>query len=64
MNMVEIERALRELRLAGIAETLFTRMTQAEAARNPSWRPSRPCCRRAGPPALSPDQAPPQALGS
>ncbi|MEN9905741.1 MAG: hypothetical protein RLZZ555_2306 [Pseudomonadota bacterium] len=32
MNMVEIERALRELRLSGIAETLSTRLLQAQAA--------------------------------
>ena len=35
MNMVEIERALRELRLSGIAETLSTRMMQAQAAQEP-----------------------------
>ena len=32
MNMSEIERALRELRLSGIAETLSTRVMQAHAA--------------------------------
>ena len=32
MNMIEIERALRELRLSGIAETLSTRVMQAQAA--------------------------------
>jgi hypothetical protein len=45
MNMIEIERALRELRLSGIAETLSTRVMQAQAPRSPSWRPSPPCCR-------------------
>ena len=35
MNMVEIERALRELRLSGIAETLSTRVLQAQAAQEP-----------------------------
>ncbi|HRM94332.1 MAG TPA: CbbQ/NirQ/NorQ C-terminal domain-containing protein, partial [Alicycliphilus sp.] len=35
MNMVEIERALRELRLSGIAETLSTRVMQAQAAHEP-----------------------------
>ena len=35
MNMVEIERALRELRLSGIAETLSTRLLQAQAAQEP-----------------------------
>ena len=35
MNMVEIERALRELRLSGIAETLSTRVMQAQAAQEP-----------------------------
>ena len=35
MNMVEIERALRELRLSGIAETLPTRVMQAQAAQEP-----------------------------
>lgn len=35
MNMVEIERALRELRLSGIAETLSTRLMQAQAAQEP-----------------------------
>lgn len=39
----EIERALRELRLSGIAETLSTRMMQAQAAQHPSLRPSSPC---------------------
>ena len=32
MNMTEIERALRELRLSGIADTLDTRVLQAQAA--------------------------------
>lgn len=32
MNMTEIERALRELRLSGIADTLSTRVMQAQAA--------------------------------
>jgi hypothetical protein len=32
MNMVEIEHALRQLRLSGIAETLSTRVMQAQAA--------------------------------
>ena len=35
MNMIEIERALRELRLSGIAETLSTRVMQAQAAQEP-----------------------------
>jgi DNA replication protein DnaC len=35
MNMVEIERALRELRLSGIADTLSTRLMQAQAAQEP-----------------------------
>lgn len=35
MNMVEIERALRELRLSGIADTLSTRVLQAQAAQEP-----------------------------
>ena len=35
MNMIEIERALRELRLSGIAETLSTRVMQAQAAHQP-----------------------------
>ena len=35
MNMVDIERALRELRLSGIAETLSTRVMQAQAAQEP-----------------------------
>ena len=35
MNMIEIERALRELRLSGIAETLPTRVMQAQAAQQP-----------------------------
>jgi DNA replication protein DnaC len=35
MNMIEIERALRELRLSGIAETLSTRVMQAQVAQQP-----------------------------
>jgi DNA replication protein DnaC len=35
MNMTEIERALRELRLSGIADTLPTRVMQAQAAQQP-----------------------------
>lgn len=35
MNMQEIERALRELRLSGIADTLSTRVMQAQAAQEP-----------------------------
>ncbi|WP_353218505.1 IS21-like element helper ATPase IstB [Sandarakinorhabdus sp.] len=35
MNMTEIERALRELRLSGIADTLGTRVLQAQAAQQP-----------------------------
>ena len=35
MNMNEIERALRELRLSGIADTLNTRLMQAQAAQQP-----------------------------
>ena len=35
MNMTEIERALRQLRLSGIAETLSTREMQAQASQAP-----------------------------
>ena len=35
MNMVEIKRALRELRLSGMAQTLPTRLMQAQAAKEP-----------------------------
>lgn len=35
MNMAEIERTLRALRLSGIAETLSTRVMQAQAAQEP-----------------------------
>ena len=35
MNMIEIERVLRELRLSGIADTLNTRVMQAQAAQQP-----------------------------
>jgi DNA replication protein DnaC len=35
MNMIEIERALRELRLSGIADTLNTRVMQAQVAQQP-----------------------------
>lgn len=35
MNMIEIECALRELRLSGIADTLSTRVMQAQAAQEP-----------------------------
>ena len=35
MNMIEIERALCELRLSGIADTLSTRVMQAQAAQQP-----------------------------
>jgi DNA replication protein DnaC len=35
MNRVEIERALRELRLSGMAETLSTRLLQAQASQEP-----------------------------
>ena len=35
MNMTEIDRALRELRLSGIADTLSTRVMQAQAAQQP-----------------------------
>jgi hypothetical protein len=35
MNQIEIERALRSLRLSGIAETLSTRVMQAQAAQEP-----------------------------
>lgn len=35
MNMIEIERALRELRLSGIAATLNTRIMQAQATQEP-----------------------------
>lgn len=32
MNLIEIERALRELRLSGIADTLSTRVMQAQSS--------------------------------
>ena len=35
MNMQEIERALRELRLSGIAATLSTRVMQAQSTQEP-----------------------------
>ena len=35
MNMTEIDRALRELRLSGMADTLSTRMMQAQACDQP-----------------------------
>jgi DNA replication protein DnaC len=35
MNMAEMERALRELRLSGMAQTLPTRVMQAQAAQQP-----------------------------
>ncbi len=35
MNMIEIERALLELRLSGMAQTLSTRLMQAQAAQEP-----------------------------
>ena len=35
MNMTEIERALRQLRMSGIAETLSTRVMQAQATQAP-----------------------------
>ncbi len=35
MNMIEIERALRELLLSGIADTLSTRVMQGQAAQQP-----------------------------
>jgi IstB-like ATP binding protein len=35
MNLNDIERALRELRLSGIADTLSTRVMQAQAAQQP-----------------------------
>jgi DNA replication protein DnaC len=35
MNQIEIERALRSLRLSGIAETLATRVMQAQATQEP-----------------------------
>lgn len=35
MNMQEIERALRQLRLSGIAQTLSTRVMQAQASQEP-----------------------------
>jgi DNA replication protein DnaC len=35
MTMIEIERALRELRLSGMAQTLSTRLMQAQAAQEP-----------------------------
>jgi hypothetical protein len=68
MNKIEIERALRELRLCGIAEALCTRMTQAQAAQQPfleTFAATRRTSWTAGPPAaLSPDRAPLQANGS
>ena len=45
MNMIEIERALRELRLSGIAETLSTRVRQAQAAQEPFLETLGPCCK-------------------
>jgi hypothetical protein len=45
MNMIEIERALRELRLSGIAATLSTRVMQAQAAQQPFLETFAPCCR-------------------
>ena len=35
MNMIEIERALRALRLSGIAATLNTRVLQAQSTQEP-----------------------------
>ena len=35
MNLNEIERALRELRLSGIADTLSTRVLQAQSSQEP-----------------------------
>ena len=35
MNMIEIDRALRDLRLSGIADTLPTRLMQAQASQQP-----------------------------
>ena len=35
MNMIEIERVLRELRLSGMAATLQTRLLQAQATEQP-----------------------------
>jgi hypothetical protein len=35
MNMTEMERALRQLRLSGMAQTLSTRVMQAQAAQQP-----------------------------
>ena len=35
MNMQEIERALRQLRLSGIAQTLSARVMQAQASQEP-----------------------------
>ena len=35
MNIAEMERALRELRLSGMAQTLSTRVMQAQAAQQP-----------------------------
>ena len=35
MNLIEIERALRELRLSGIAATLNTRVMQAQSSQEP-----------------------------
>ncbi len=47
MNIIQIERALRELRLSGIAESpIPTRvMHRLRLPSSPSWRPSPPCCR-------------------
>jgi hypothetical protein len=45
MTLTEIERALSELRLSGIAATLNTRVMQAQSSQEPFWTPLPPCCR-------------------
>ena len=43
MNMIEIERALRSLRLSGIRATLETRVLQAQANQEPFTSPTVGC---------------------
>ena len=61
MNLVELDKALRKLRLSGMANVLETRLLQAR----PSSSPHRPACRarlrRAPAPRGPPARPPPQA---
>lgn len=41
MSMIEIEKALKQLRLSGIKATLETRLVESQSANSPSSRPSR-----------------------